>query len=104
MSLQTVILAILLVFSLVFADVVVKGQQLGGSEGQELVDSGSGDDDGGGNRVSPKSDCRESRLYTGPCVEMICVAACMMQWHHGGHCQGSFFRGSCYCFACFDSS
>jgi len=65
------------------------------------VDSGgSGDDDGGGNRVSPKSDCSESKLYTGPCVELVCMAACMMELHHGGHCKGSFFVGRCYCFAC----
>ncbi|PUZ46789.1 hypothetical protein GQ55_7G110600 [Panicum hallii var. hallii] len=99
MAVKTVVLAILLVVSLVFADVVVKGQQLGGSEGPELVDSGSGDD-GGGNRVSPKSECSESKLYTGPCVEMVCLAACMLQMHHGGHCKGSFFWGGCHCFAC----
>ncbi|CAL5032567.1 unnamed protein product [Urochloa decumbens] len=99
MDLKTGVLAILLVVSLVSAD-VVKGQQLGGSEGQELAASSSSSDGGSNNEVSPKKDCRENKLYQGPCVDLMCATACFIQLHLGGHCKGAWFWGGCYCFAC----
>ncbi|CAL5027935.1 unnamed protein product [Urochloa decumbens] len=99
MALKIGVLAILLVVSLVSADVVVKGQQLGGSAGQELVASSSSDG-GSNNGVSPKKDCRENKLYQGPCVDLMCATACFIQLHLGGHCKGPWFWGGCYCFAC----
>ncbi|RLM65048.1 hypothetical protein C2845_PM16G04900 [Panicum miliaceum] len=87
---------VLLVVSLVFAD-RVKCQQLDGSQGQELVGDDSGG--GGGVGVSPKNDCDEEAIYHGPCVEVLCAAACLLQMNRGGHCKGGFF-GACMCFVC----
>ncbi|CAL5032566.1 unnamed protein product [Urochloa decumbens] len=99
MAPKTAVLAILLVVSLVFAD-HVKCQQLGGSQGQQLVGNGSGSvDGGGGGGVSPNSNCIEKALYHGPCVDMFCAAACLVQIHRGGHCNGGFLS-ACLCFVC----
>ncbi|ONM59069.1 uncharacterized protein [Zea mays] len=48
----------------------------------------------------PDSQCAETRLYRGPCVEMLCAAACLVQMRHGGHCRGNFVKGRCYCLSC----
>ncbi|RCV33261.1 hypothetical protein SETIT_7G069400v2 [Setaria italica] len=93
MALKSAVLAILLVVSLIFAD-HVKCQPLVRSEGQELAGNGSGNGE-----VSPKSDCNEGALYHGPCLELICAAACILQMNRGGHCKGGFF-GACLCFVC----
>ncbi|CAN6227810.1 unnamed protein product [Urochloa humidicola] len=91
MAPKIVVLAILLVLSLVFAD-HVKCQQLGGSQGQELAGNGSGG-------VTPESNCIEKVLYYGPCVDMFCAAACFVKTHRGGHCKGGFLS-ACMCFVC----
>ncbi|KAF8697156.1 hypothetical protein HU200_036153 [Digitaria exilis] len=98
MALKTVILAILLLLSLVSAD-LVQIQQVGGTEVQELVENRSSDGDGG-NGVTPKSTCVEKQLYIGPCVEIFCAGACLVQLKQGGHCKGHFWWGKCICFVC----
>ncbi|CAN6242043.1 unnamed protein product [Urochloa humidicola] len=99
MAPKTVVLAILLVLSLVFAD-HVKCQQPGGSQGQEeLAGNGSGAVDGGDGGVTPESNCVEKALYHGPCVDMFCAAACFVKLHRGGHCKGGFLS-ACMCFMC----
>lgn len=70
-------------------------QQLGGTEVEELVDSRSGD---GGNGVIPKGDCHEATFWKGPCLELVCVAACLFKKKHGGHCTA--LLGKCRCFVC----
>nr|CAB3484282.1 unnamed protein product [Digitaria exilis] len=132
MALKTVILAILLLLSLVSADMVqikqqvigtevqelvdnrssdgdggngvtpknpIRAQQLGGSERQELMENGSGDGGMVAGGVSPRSECTEKALYHGPCLEMVCVAGCLLQVRSGGHCKGGLF-GACMCFVC----
>ncbi|KAG2565654.1 hypothetical protein PVAP13_7NG118517 [Panicum virgatum] len=68
---------LLLVVSFIFAD-RVKCQQVDESQRQELV--------------------RDDESY-GPCVEVLCAAACLLQMNRGGHCKGGFF-GACMCFVC----
>uniref|UniRef100_K3YE14 Knottin scorpion toxin-like domain-containing protein n=1 Tax=Setaria italica TaxID=4555 RepID=K3YE14_SETIT len=46
------------------------------------------------------TECAETKLYKGPCLELICVAACLLEMHQGGHCKGSWFWGRCLCFTC----
>uniref|UniRef100_A0A0D9W472 Knottin scorpion toxin-like domain-containing protein n=1 Tax=Leersia perrieri TaxID=77586 RepID=A0A0D9W472_9ORYZ len=52
--------------------------------------------------AQPMSACVEKTLYHGPCVEMLCTAACLLQWHTGGHCSGHGFlwKRLCNCFVC----
>jgi hypothetical protein len=38
-------------------------------------------------------------LYHGPCVEMVCAVACLLQMNRGGHCKGGIL-GRCLCFVC----
>ncbi|CAL5017416.1 unnamed protein product [Urochloa decumbens] len=91
---------LLLVVSLLFADHVKCQQLAGGSQGQELAGNGSGGVDGGGGEVSPNSNCIEQPLYHGPCIDMVCAAACFVQMHRGGHCKGGLKQGTCFCFVC----
>uniref|UniRef100_A0A0D9W471 Knottin scorpion toxin-like domain-containing protein n=1 Tax=Leersia perrieri TaxID=77586 RepID=A0A0D9W471_9ORYZ len=52
--------------------------------------------------AQPTSKCVESTMYKGPCVEILCTTACLMQWRSGGHCSGhGFFHSRCNCFLCF---
>ncbi|KAF8715987.1 hypothetical protein HU200_026955 [Digitaria exilis] len=97
MALKTVILAIPLLLSLVSADLVQNQQRVVGTEVQVLVDNRGSDDSKG---VTPKSTCVEKDLYKGPCVEIFCAAACMVQLKQGGHCKGPFWWGKCICFVC----
>ncbi|CAL5027933.1 unnamed protein product [Urochloa decumbens] len=100
MATKTAALTILLVVSLLFADHVKCQQLAGGSQGQELAGNGSGGVDGGGGEVSPNSNCIEQPLYHGPCIDMVCAAACFVQMHRGGHCKGGLKQGTCFCFVC----
>ncbi|KAG0545540.1 hypothetical protein BDA96_02G369900 [Sorghum bicolor] len=95
MAPATVVLTMLLLVALVFAG-HVKSEHLGlgGSEEQELPPPPVA----GG--AFPNSQCAETRLYRGPCVEMLCAAACLVQMRHGGHCSGNLIKGHCYCFSC----
>ncbi|BAF14517.1 Os04g0381500 [Oryza sativa Japonica Group] len=48
------------------------------------------------------SECMEKTLYTGPCLEALCTAACILELNNGGHCRGGFlFFKKCSCFLCF---
>ncbi|TVU13958.1 hypothetical protein EJB05_37398 [Eragrostis curvula] len=93
-SRRAVALIVMLVVSHVFAVLTTKGDLLVNRiDDQELSPSGG---------VGLQSQCHESRLYIGPCIELMCTTACMLQFHNGGHCTGKHlpFFGKCYCFAC----
>ncbi|KAJ1270596.1 hypothetical protein BS78_06G064600 [Paspalum vaginatum] len=92
----TCLVAILLVVSLVFID-EIKGEAVAGiSKGTAELGRKAGS-------VAPRSTCKEHRLYSwkGPCVEVACMASCVLTLQQGGHCgDGNFFYRYCLCFVC----
>ncbi|TVU13938.1 hypothetical protein EJB05_37378 [Eragrostis curvula] len=91
---RAVALIVMLVVSHVFADQTKGDLLVDRIYDQELSPSGGG--------LGLQSQCHEAWLYTGPCIELMCTTACMLQFHNGGHCTGKHlpFLGKCYCFAC----
>lgn len=72
----------------------VTSEHLGGSEGQQEPPPPVA----GG--ALPNSQCGEARLYRGPCVDILCAVACLVEMRQGGHCRGNVITGRCYCFSC----
>ncbi|KAM3215304.1 hypothetical protein ACQJBY_067347 [Aegilops geniculata] len=50
--------------------------------------------------LPPPPGCVEVKVNKGPCFDVLCAAACLVESYKGGRCHGSFPFGPCYCLKC----